>query len=175
MAEAILSGLLDRRGVAAEIASAGLLAGGQPMARDALAAVANLGYAETDLSLHRSRKLSASDVRHADLVLSMAREHLREVVVLVPGAWDRTFTLKELVRQGEVVGRRVKDQDIGVWLATVAAGRSRESQLGSSTADDVADPIGGTPAMFEKTAGEIEVLCQRLVALLWGSALAVTT
>jgi protein-tyrosine phosphatase len=167
MAEAILSGLLDGRGVVAEIASAGLLAGGQPVEREALAAVAGLGYAGSNLSAHRSRRLSASEVQ-GELVLGMAREHVREVVVLVRASWNRTFTLKELVRQGEIVGPRLEDQEVDVWLANIAAGRSRESQLGSSAADDVADPIGGTAAMFERTAAEIELLCKRLVALLWG-------
>lgn len=140
------------------------------MAPPALAAVADLGYAVPQMSLHRSRKLSSSTVRGADLVLGMAREHLREVVVLEPGAWGRTFTLKEFVRQGEVVGPRLENQDLGAWLAAVAGGRTRQSQLGSSTEDDVADPIGGTPAMFEETAREIDLLCQRLVALLGGLA-----
>jgi protein-tyrosine phosphatase len=168
MAEAILAGLLDRRGVTAEIASAGLLDGGQPMAPEALAAVTELGYGAPDLSAHRSRRLSASALERADLVLGMAREHVREAVVLVRGSWERTFTLKELVRRGEVAGSRLEGQEVGPWLAVVAAGRSRESQLGSSPADDVADPIGGTTAMFERTAAEIERLCERLVELLWG-------
>jgi len=172
MAEAILTELLARREVAAEVESAGVLPGGQPMAPAALAAVADLGYAVAHLSSHRSRQLSAGDVQAADLVLGMAREHLREVVVLVPGAWNRTFTLKELVRQGEVVGPRVEGQDLAAWLAVVAGGRSHRDQLGSSPEDDVADPIGGPPAMFEKTAAEIERLSQRLVELLFGSATA---
>ena len=50
---------------------------------------------------HVARTLDASilAVEGHDLVLTMTREHLREVVALDPGAWPRTFTLKEIVRR----------------------------------------------------------------------------
>jgi len=168
MAQAILSGLLARRAVSAEIASAGLLAGGQPMAPEALAAISALGGASPEMSDRRSRTLTARDVERADLVLGMAREHVREAVVLAPAAWGRTFTLKELVRRGEAEGSRTEGQALGDWLAAASKGRSRQGLLGAEPSDDVADPIGGTPSMFEETAAEIEELCRRLIVLLWG-------
>jgi protein-tyrosine phosphatase len=168
MAQAILSSLLTRRAVPAQITSAGLLPGGQPMPREALAAVAALSNGGPDMSAHRSRALTARDVERADLVLGMAREHVREAVMLVPAAWNWTFTLKELVRRGEAVGSRADGQALGDWLAAVSEGRSRQGLLGAAPADDVADPIGGTPSMFEQTAAEIEDLCRRLIGLLWG-------
>jgi protein-tyrosine-phosphatase len=66
------------------------------------------------------------------------------------------------------VGSRADGQALGDWLAAASEGRSRQGLLGAAPADDVADPIGGTPSMFEKTAAEIEDLCRRLIGLLWG-------
>jgi protein-tyrosine phosphatase len=168
MAEAILSRLLARRAVPAEIASAGLLGGGRPMPSEALDALATLSDSGPDMSAHRSRTLTARDVERADLVLGMTREHVREAVVLEPAAWSWTFTLKELVRRGEAVGSRAEGQALRNWLAAVSEGRDRRGLLGTASADYVADPMGGTPSMFEQTATEIEELCRRLIGLLWG-------
>jgi hypothetical protein len=66
MAEAILSRLLARRAVPAEIASAGLLGGGRPMPSEALDALATLSDSGPDMSAHWSRALTAMDVERAD-------------------------------------------------------------------------------------------------------------
>ena len=138
------------------------------MPPEALAALAALGESGPDMSAHRSRVLTAGEVEGADLVLGMTRQHVREAVLLVPAAWDRTFTLKELVRRGEAVGSRAKHQTLRDWLATVSQGRSRHRLLGAAPIDDLADPIGWTPSMFKETAVEIDELCRRVVGLLWG-------
>jgi len=163
MAEAILAGLLIRRGIVAEVVSAGLLEAGRPMAPEALQAVAGDNPA---ISGHVSRTLTAEEVSEADLVLGMTREHVREVVVLVPDAWGCTFTLKELVRRGAVHGRRGAHQSLRSWLADVSRDRQRSDLLGAAAVDDVADPMGGTPARFAETAAELRDLCRQLVNLL---------
>jgi protein-tyrosine phosphatase len=168
MAQGILSGLVAGRGGSVDIASAGLRPGGRPMASEALAALRALAAGPPDMSGHVSSTLEAGDIERADLVLGMGREHVREVVVLVPGAWGRTFTLKELVRRGEGVGPRADGQPLGDWLAVASVGRTRSDMLGSNPLDDVADPIGGSSSMFEQTAAELEDLGRRLVGLLWG-------
>jgi protein-tyrosine phosphatase len=163
MAQAILSGLLAQRGIAAEVISAGLLQAGQPMAPEAFDALGGEGAA---MGSYRSRSLVAEDGSWADLVLGMAREHVREVVVLVPEAWGYTFTLKELVRRGEVHGPRGPGQPLRSWLAEVSVDRQRSDLLGAATVDDVADPMGGPPGRFAETAAELRDLCRRLVDLL---------
>jgi hypothetical protein len=100
----------------------------------------------------------------------MAREHVREAVLLHPDAWPRSFTLKELVRRGEEAGPRSADQPLVEWLDKVQAGRSRSDLLGVSVDDDVADPIGQRRPVYEKTADELDDLTRRLAALLWGPA-----
>jgi protein-tyrosine-phosphatase len=107
-------------------------------------------------------------VAEADLILGMARLHVREAVVLRPDAWPRAFTLKELVRRGEDVGPRALGQSVEEWLLKVHAGRAANDLLGDSRGDDIHDPIGSGRSVYERTAKEIEDLVDRLVALLFG-------
>jgi protein-tyrosine phosphatase len=170
MAEVILSSLLYRRGIPADVSSVGLLTGGfqtPPETQDALRA---LGYDASSLTARRSRQLTDEDVGTADLVLGLARDHLRAVVVAMPAAWNRTFTLKELVHRGQGVGPRLPGQALASWLAAAGGNRTPRNLLGSSVIDDVADPIGGPSSAFEHTAAEIEGLCVSLSGLVWPSA-----
>ena len=138
------------------------------MEPEALRAIRVLECGAVDMSEYRSRQLTSKDIEDADVVVGMAREHVREVVVLIPEAWNRTFTLKELVRVGEQVGNRIGNEKISDWLARASEGRRRQDHLGASTSDDVEDPIGGTPLAFKQSANEIDLLCRQLVELLWG-------
>jgi protein-tyrosine phosphatase len=123
-----------------------------------------------DTSGHVSRRLTPEMLTTADVIIGMAREHVREAVLLIPDCWSRTFTLKELVRRGEEAGRRSPDQPLTEWLDKVHAGRTRSDLLGISADDDVADPIGQRRAVYEKTADELDDLTRRLATLLWGPA-----
>jgi protein-tyrosine phosphatase len=162
MAEGLLRDRLDRLGLDARIQSAGVLDSGSPAAPEAVAVLQGRGI---DISAHRSRRLSAPLVAGADLIVGMAREHVREVVLLDPGAWPRSFTLKELVRRGEIAGPWGSGQPLEEWLAKVGADRTHSELLGASAIDDVADPIGGPPSVYEATAAELSELAASLVAL----------
>jgi protein-tyrosine-phosphatase len=124
-----------------------------------------MGRRGLDLARHRSRALQVADVAVADLVVCLARRHCREVVVLHPPVWPRTFTLRELVRRGEAAGPRAADQDLGDWLAELGRGRTRAELLSDDPVDDVADPIGGPDAAYEATAAVLEDLVDRAVAV----------
>ena len=167
MAEAFLRHRLEDIGVEARVHSAGLLDSGRRAPAEGVGVLGDMGL---DTSGHRSRRITAQMVREADLVLCMAREHLREAVLLVPEAWPRSFTLKELVRRAEHVGSRAGDQPFDEWLAKLHAGRTRTGLLGSSADDDVADPIGGSWSVYKRTAAEIQDLVDRLVRLGWDGA-----
>jgi len=39
-----------------------------------------------------------------------------EVVLIVPDAWDRTFTLREVVQFVRRVGRRSPDEELADWI-----------------------------------------------------------
>jgi len=146
------------------IASAGLLDGGRPTSPEVVSTLAPFGV---DLTGHRSTRLTASALEGADLILGMERRHGREAVLIVPSAWGRTFTLKDLVRRGERAGPRRHGQPLGDWLALVGGDRARTDLIGRSSEDDVADPLGGDLAAYRATASELADLVQRLGRLLW--------
>lgn len=164
MAEAFLRRRLADLGVEAHVSSAGRLWEGPPATGESVAALRALGI---DASGHRARMLTAAMGRRADLVLAMAREHVRHAVALDRDLWPRTFTLKELVRRGEAVGARPPGQPFDEWLAKVHAGRDLADVLGASDEDDVADPYGASRTVFERTAAELDDLTARLVELAW--------
>jgi protein-tyrosine phosphatase len=165
MAEGLLRDRLARRGVPGRVHSVGLLDDGQPASGHGVDVLRTRGI---DLSAHRSRRMTADELVGADLVLGMARLHVREAVVLRPQVWPRAFTLKELVRRGEDIGARVRGQSVEEWLLKAHAGRAHTDLLGEATDDDIFDPIGSSRSVYEKTAAEIEDLTDRLVALLFG-------
>jgi protein-tyrosine phosphatase len=162
MAEGFLRWHAADAGADVHVSSAGLLDDGRPASAEGVEAMLAWGI---DTSAHRSRHLTPDLVTGADLVLGMAREHVREVTLLVPEAFARSFTLKEIVRRGEDVGP-VADQPLDEWLSKLAAGRRMSDLLGSSADDDVADPIGQPLAAYEATAEQLDDLTARLVRLL---------
>ncbi|MGQ0802725.1 MAG: arsenate reductase/protein-tyrosine-phosphatase family protein [Actinomycetota bacterium] len=165
MAEAVLRHRLDQRGVPATVTSAGLLEAGRPSLADARRALEDRGLRAAE---RLSRQLEKGVVRGADLVLGLERAHVREVVVLDPDAWPRTFTIKELVRRASAVGARRSEEPLAQWVARVHAGRRRADLLGSSPDDDVRDPTGGPPEGYDATADLLDALLTRFVNLAWG-------
>ncbi|HEX7136110.1 MAG TPA: hypothetical protein VF228_26250 [Iamia sp.] len=167
MGEVLLRDRLARAGVEAHVHSAGLVSEGVPASPNGVKVMARRGL---DLSGHRSQPLTAEAVAHADLIIGMAREHVREAVVLDDTSLGRTFTLRELARRARRAGPRGIGPDgtlepLDDWLARVSAGRRTAELLGSSTEDDVADPIGLSRRTYERTAQEIEELVDAVVGL----------
>jgi protein-tyrosine phosphatase len=167
MAEALLRSALAARGVEATVSSAGLFRGGVPASAGSVRAMSRRGL---DIEGHRSRTVTGDLLEQADLVLGMARLHVREAVVAVPQVWPRAFTLKELVRRGTAAGPRPPDQPLEAWLARVHEGRRRADLLGDDREDDVADPVGGPDRLYLATADELEELVALLVALAFPAA-----
>jgi protein-tyrosine phosphatase len=172
MAEVLLRRRLAEAGIPATVSSAGLYEGGARATPDGVAAMADRGL---ELSGHVSRTITTELVQHADLVIGMAREHVREAVLLQPEALPRTFTLKELVRRADAAGPRGHDEAFDAWLKRVAEGRTREELLGVGYDDrmDVFDPVGKGPQLYEETAVLLDDLLTRLVGLAWPRAEAV--
>jgi len=123
-----------------------------------------------DLSSHRSHRLDGVVLERADLVIGMAREHVREAVVVEPSVWPRAFTLKELVRRAAAVEPRPSGQAVAAWLAIVARGRTTADLVGEDPTDDVADPMGRALRHYRDTADEIEHLLESLVERAWTGA-----
>ncbi len=161
MAAALLAG--HGREDVLEVDSAGLLPGGMSPPPEVFEAMDTYGL---DLRAHRSRQLTPDMIGPADLIVGMGRRHVQEAVLLDGGAWRRAFTLKELVRRGDVVGPRHDGAALRTWVAAVHSGRSRADLAGRDSAEEVVDPFGGPPEGYRRTADELAGLVQRLDALL---------
>ena len=166
MAQALLSARLAARGGAVAVASAGLLDGGRPPPPEVVSVMAVRGI---DVTGHRSRTVSADDLAAADLILGLAREHVRHAAVLLPEAWPRAFTIRELLRRGRQAGPRAPGEPMGHWLTRAADGRRRAHLVGRSRVDDIADPTGGPLRGYQSTAGQLDQLIRDLVELGWPS------
>jgi len=161
LAAAFLRAELARRGITGvEVISAGLLAGGAPATPESLAAA-------PDLADHLSCQLTPDLVSGADLVIGMAREHVREAVVLVRGSLPRVFTLKEFVRRAEAVGARATDEPLAPWLDRVGVDRRPADLMGDSIEDDVYDLGERDRVDWAAIVDEISELVRRLVAATW--------
>jgi protein-tyrosine phosphatase len=164
MAEVLLRRHLDLAGVEATVSSAGYHQGGAPATGHGIEAMARRGL---DLSGHLSRRVDREMLEQADLVIGMAREHVREAAVLQPGALAKAYTLKELVLLGEGHTPRARDEGLDAWLARVGRGRRRETLLGAGHDDelDVEDPVGRDRRDYEETADLLDRLLGRVVRL----------
>lgn len=169
MAEVLLRHHLELAGVRATVSSAGLYEGGAPATDHGVAAMAERGL---DLRGHVSRQVDPLLLVDADLVIAMAREHVREAAVLHPGALAKTFTLKELVHGAEIVGLRAPDEALASWLDRLGATRSREALLSAGYDDqlDVEDPVGRGMGDYRDTAGLLDRLLGRVVRVAFPAA-----
>ena len=162
MGEALVRSRLAERGVVARVTSAGTRATLGPASPEVVALMSERGL---DVADHVSRQLTPEQLDGADLVLGMAREHVRESVLLVPDALARTFTLKELVRRGQEHGPRWHGEELADWLDRLAVDRRHADLLGAADADDVADPIGQRMGAYRRAADEIDDLATSLARL----------
>ena len=172
MAEAFFRSGVKERGLDFTVASAGLLDSDRPIAPTALSHVER---ADPQMAAHRTNLLRAADVLSADLIIGVTRAHVREVVVLVPDAWPRTFTLKELVCRGSRIGPRQPGQSLSDWLVAVGAQRSRSDLLGDSVLDDIEDPVAGSTSLVRIVAREIRSAVRALIELISPTAGEVST
>lgn len=164
MATALLSARLATREAAVAVCSAGIVGTGQPPPAEVIEAMAARGL---DVARQRSRAVTPADLGRADLILGMSREHVRHATVLLPQAWPRTFTLRELARRGHQAGSRGPAEPLGGWLARAAPFRDRRELQGASPADDIADPTGGPRHGYDATASILDQLTHELADLCW--------
>ncbi len=131
----------DVEGDGWSIASAGTGRYAAGLDPNTIRAAADVGI---DVSAHRPRLLDRDILADdgADLVLTMTRGHLPDVVALDPTAWPRTFTLKELARRADSLEPPTATEGFSGWLARMAAGRQARAMMTGNADDDVADPYG---------------------------------
>jgi protein-tyrosine phosphatase len=140
MAETLARALAARRALPIAVISRGLDVDPFDEAPEANAQtlMAARGF---DVANHRARMLTAADIAHADLILTMTTTHVEKVVALYPDAAPKTFTLAAYATGQEVAipdawgkpmaaYRAVLDQlDLYLPLALAKAVASRSAAL----------------------------------------------
>ena len=159
MMEGLLRRDLEALDAPIEVWSGGLLEWDEPVDPQAAAVLAERGV---DIAGHRSRPVSTIDLRAVDLVITMTREHAREVVLGLPEIYPRTFTVKDFARRIELGTEGVPGEDLRSRVSALSAGRALSSLMGISEEDDVADPHGLTQWHFEDTADALTALSARI-------------
>jgi protein-tyrosine phosphatase len=164
MAAAVARNVLAGRTEAVNVVSAGLLRAGEPATDETVTVMRRRGL---DLSGHRSRRVGDVLVPPPDLIVGMARHHARLVVDAIPELFPRTFTLKDLEARAVSEGPRRSGEALDAYLARVGADRGFGALVGTSSAEDVPDPIGCDLPTYEQCATEIAVAVTSLVDLVW--------
>jgi protein-tyrosine phosphatase len=137
--------------------------GGAAPTPPAIGVMASVGL---DISGHCSVQVTPAMAEEADLIVTMTRQHVVEVTVMAPAAWPHLFQVRDLLRRAEPVGPRPPDTPLSQWLAVVGEGRTRPDVLAASLSDDVADPVGQSHAVYERTLRDLDDLLSRLARLL---------
>ena len=138
----------------AVIATAGtFVVEGQPMSFRTRAALASVGLPVPD---HRSRQAVEHELRHADLIVGLAPEHVAWIRRELPGLAARTATLRRLCRDLQPAAEAL--------AARVAALHLDQVEL--EDWEEIVDPGGGDTPEFEQCAREIVELMPVLAAAL---------
>ncbi|NCY17062.1 MAG: low molecular weight phosphotyrosine protein phosphatase [Actinobacteria bacterium] len=159
MFEGLLRRDLGARGSLIEVESAGLLDRDEPADPEAVSTMAERGV---DISGHRSRAVARLDLDGFDLILTMGREHLREIVIDQPELFPVTFTVKSFARALSAPRDRADRSGARDRIRSMSQGRSPSTMLGESPEDDVDDPYRLGRAAFEATATELSELSLRI-------------
>lgn len=163
MAKALFRSHLEERGCDAEVASAGSFRPGIEPPEDVVDVMADR---DIDISDHRSRMLSTDLVDQADLVVTMTRQQLIEIVTTAGDAWTHCFTLTDLVRRAETAGPPGPSESFPAWVRRLHGARARASLLSLDLNGDINDPMNGRRSAFSRTAEEIDDLVGRLAKLI---------
>jgi protein-tyrosine phosphatase len=115
-----------------------------------------------------SRPLTSEVLDGADLVLTMTRDHRREVLRLAPRGLRRTFTLTEAadlfgrvdLRGLQTMPLAARARELGRRLDAARAYRT------TSGADDLPDPVGRRPEVHEEVAEAVATALRPLADVL---------
>ncbi|SBT39996.1 arsenate reductase/protein-tyrosine-phosphatase family protein [Micromonospora auratinigra] len=120
-----------------------------------------------DPAAFRTRRLRPEHLTDAALVLTATRRQRSVCTALAPAALHRTFTLRQFARLAAAAEapapRGGSPLRAAVQAAALARGRLQPTAAG---ADDLHDPIGGSPADFRRCAEEIERSIRPVLALI---------
>ena len=149
------------------VASAGTVANGEPPPEHAVRVMAVAGL---DIEGRPSRRVDVATLEEADLIITMAQQHLVEVVTMNRAALERSFTFVDLIRRARQVGRPTADESLSQWAQRLSAGRTPGSILSLAPSDDIVDPMGGSLNRYKKVAKVLDHLTGELAVRLFGSS-----
>lgn len=152
------------------------------MTPEAAKLAAALGVTAEHSSSHRSRFLTEQHLQSPDLILTMARDHRREVAELAPSRLRNTFTIREFARLASAIPAadlRQSAEDAGPDAAnrlravatTIASHRGLVPQPGDPAADDVVDPYRRSWETYQRSAAELEPAVDEVVRVVRLTAL----
>ncbi|WP_367641063.1 low molecular weight phosphatase family protein [Microbacterium sp. SYP-A9085] len=144
------------------------------MTPEAQTLAAAMGVAADESSAHRSRFLTEPMIAPADLVLTMTREHRREVAELAPARLAAVFTVREFARLAADV------PDVEILTAADAAGPDAAARVRAATRavasrrglvlppadpsdDDVIDPYRRPWAVYQQSASQLAPALNRVI------------
>lgn len=163
MAEYLARRLFAGLGIAVSSAGTNAL-DGRPMHPYAAEVAAGTGV---DPSGFRTRELRPQHLVTATLVLTATRRQRSHCTSLAPAVLHRTFTLRQFGRLAAAAEAPKLHTGAPLRAVVEAAARARgRLQPAAAEADDLRDPLGGTPADFRRCAEEIERSISSVVALI---------
>ena len=145
-----------------------------PMTDEAVQLAVDLGVPAEVASTHRSRFLLDAMLAQPDLILTMTRDHRREVAELAPSRLRSTFTIREFAR----IASTMSDDEMQTAAApggTDAAARVRAMGLGVAARrglamppttpdeDDVIDPYGRSWQTYQLSASQLAPAIDQVV------------
>ncbi|MFV0434408.1 MAG: low molecular weight phosphatase family protein [Leucobacter sp.] len=160
LAEMLLQKALH--GLPVNVRSAGTRAlTGSPMTEQNQIIAEELGV--VDPTSHRARQLTSDDLRSADLVLALSRQHRREVVELLPRASRTAFTLREFARLAAAhspntfAQQQLQDPGARLRATVTSIAQLRGSALppADPVDDDVIDPYQQPDEVYAHSAARI--------------------
>ncbi len=158
LAEALLIDRLDRAGLHADVASAGLAApkNRQPD-RNLLRVAEEHGV---DVSGHRSRPVTTDMLAQADLIVVMTHRHRDEVAKLDEAAAERTALLRPASWKARVASSDATT--FAEWALALVADVPL-SERSRHRGDDIADPVGGPLRRYRAMAADVDAYVDSLV------------
>jgi len=163
MAEAMLRRMAALRGITVAVRSAGISTiDGLPVSAQAVETLRQRDIEHKSTSL----SLTSEAVGWADIILTMTVNHKRGLLQWHPEAVDKIYTLKEFANQDAQVLADIEEleqlytelhmkQALGQQLTTGERRRLLELER-RIPSFDIADPFGGSLAIYNSSANEIE-------------------
>jgi protein-tyrosine phosphatase len=142
--------LAAARGADVVVTSAGFLPADLPALDGTVASARRLGL---DLTAHRSRTLTAADVRDADVVMAMEVRHVQGLLELAPECAAKVFRVRELAQlAADAPIAPAGRAEVVAWVD----GLQRDLGTVLDPALDTPDPAGAPTRVFRKCAASLE-------------------